>query len=188
MKKELISNFCGHLSTITRHRHMVIRHCIKAGIPLQGLKHDLSKYTPEEFWPGVLNYQGTRSPNEHERETKGFSRAWLHHKGRNKHHFEYWTDYNVETRRIEPVPMPRKYIVEMFCDRVAASKIYNGEAYTDQDAIAYFEKGKTSRLIHPKTAREIEKLLRMLAEKGEDKTFSYIKRIYLPSADTRAGE
>lgn len=188
MNKELINNFCGHLSTITRHRHMVMKHCIMAGIPIQGLLHDLSKYTPEEFIPGVLNYQGTRSPNEGEREKKGYSSAWLHHKGRNKHHFEYWTDYNINTKKVGPVPMPRKYIVEMFCDRVAASKIYNGDKYTDGDSLAYYQRAKAKREIDHKTGREIEKLLKMLAEKGEMKTFSYIKRVYLPSTDKRAGE
>ena len=79
-----------HFRTITRHRHMVLRHCIKAGIPLQGLLHDLSKFTPTEFIPGMLYWQGTRSPNEKERELFGYSEAWMHHKGRNKHHFEYW--------------------------------------------------------------------------------------------------
>lgn len=188
MDKRIVNNLCGHFATITRHRHMVIRHCIKAGIPLQGLLHDLSKYMPEEFIPGVLNYQGTRSPNERERETKGYSRAWLHHKGRNKHHFEYWTDYNVETKRVTPVPMPRKYIVEMFCDRVAASKIYNGDNYRDEDSLNYFLRAKGKREINPKTSKEIEKLLTMLAKKGEDKTFSYIRRVYLPSANHRIGE
>lgn len=182
MKALRKTRFWGHLSTITRHRHMVIYHCFKAGIPLQGLFHDLSKYMPEEFIPGVLYYQGTRSPNEKEREEKGYSRAWLHHKGRNKHHFEYWTDYNLKTRSVEPVPMPRKYIVEMFCDRVAASKIYNGAQYTDGDSLAYYRRSKAKRAIDSKTGRELEKLLVMLARKGEKKTFGYIRRVYLLGA------
>ena len=57
--------------------------------------HDLSKYSREEFWTGVRYYQGNRSPNAAERETVGFSKAWLHHKGRNKHHYEYWIDVSV---------------------------------------------------------------------------------------------
>ena len=120
-----------HFKTITRHRNKVILHCAKAGILWQGLFHDLSKYSPEEFIPGVIFYQGTRSPNEGEREEYGYSAAWMHHKGRNKHHFEYWTDYDPKTRQMEPVKMPLKYVKEMFCDRVAASKIYGGEKYTD---------------------------------------------------------
>ena len=124
-------NIWGHFKTITRHRHQVIKHCKKAGILWQGLFHDLSKYSPSEFVVGAKFYQGTRSPNEMERKVFGYSRAWMHHKGRNKHHFEYWTDYNPETRTYGPVKMPLRHVKEMFCDRVAASKIYQGEKYTD---------------------------------------------------------
>ena len=118
-----------HFKTITRHRHEVIKNCFRAGIGLQGLFHDLSKYSPAEFIPGMLFFQGDRSPNESERETYGYSKAWMHHKGRNKHHYEYWNDYNPKTKRLEGVKMPDKYFVEMICDRIAASKIYYGDNY-----------------------------------------------------------
>lgn len=166
-----------HFKTITRHRHEVIKNCIRAGIPVQGLLHDLSKYSPAEFIVSCQNYQGTRSPNEAEREKKGYSSAWLHHKGRNRHHFEYWTDYNPKTRRMEGVKMPMRYVIEMFCDRVAASKIYMGENYTDKAPLEYFYKGKPTRMIHPSTSDFLEHLLKMLAEKGEDYTFAYIRHV-----------
>lgn len=165
-----------HFRTITKHRHAVIKHCFRAGIPFQGLLHDLSKYSPTEFFPGARFWQGTRSPNEAEREKYGYSAAWLHHKGRNKHHFEYWNDYNPKERRVMPVKMPRKYVAEMFCDRVAASKIYQGKNYTDSHPLSYFLPGKPKRFIHPETSDEIEMLLKMLVEKGEDETFKYLRQ------------
>ena len=164
-----------HFKTITKHRHRVIAHCAKAGILWQGLRHDLSKYSPREFFPGARYYQGTRSPNVAERLEKGYSEAWLHHKGRNRHHFEYWTDYNPYTRLTEPVKMPLRYVAEMFCDRVAASKIYRGDKYTDTDPLKYFMNSKSIRVIHPETSDFLEKLLRMLEEKGEKETFGYLK-------------
>jgi hypothetical protein len=167
-----MSNIYHHFRTITRHRHEVVRNCLKAGLFLQGLQHDLSKYSPTEFFAGVKYYQGTRSPNECERETIGYSRAWLHHKGRNRHHFEYWCDYNPVTRRMEPVPMPVRYVVEMFCDRVAASKIYQKENYRDDSALKYFLKGKATRVIHPETSDLLEHLLVTLAEQGEEAAFA----------------
>ena len=85
-------NIVRHFCTITEHKLLVMWNCFQVGLYRQGLLHDLSKYSPEEFWTGVRYYQGTRSPNAAEREMMGFSRAWLHHKGRNKHHFEYWID------------------------------------------------------------------------------------------------
>lgn len=164
-----------HFITITKHRHEVIKNCFRIGIGFQGLFHDLSKYSPQEFILGAKNYQGNRSPNAYEREIKGYSEAWMHHKGRNKHHYEYWNDYNPHTKRNEPVKMPIKYVFEMFCDDVAASKIYNGKAYKDDASLKYFLHGKEHKFIHPETSDLIESWLTMLAEKGEKVTFNYIK-------------
>lgn len=169
--------FWGHLKTITKHRNKVIFYCYKTGIFFQGLRHDLSKYSPVEFFRGVRYYQGTRSPNEKERELFGYSSAWLHHKGRNKHHFEYWVDVNPKTKLYEPVEMPVKYVAEMFCDRVAASKIYKGENYTNSSALEYFENGNAARQMHPKTAELLREWLKMLTEQGEEKTFNHIKKV-----------
>lgn len=172
-----------HFRTITKHRHKVIAHCARVGILWQGLRHDLSKYTPTEFRQGARFYQGNRSPNEGEREAYGYSKAWLHHKGRNRHHFEYWVDYNPKTHRNEPVKMPLRFVAEMFCDRVAASKIYQGKNYTDDCALKYFERGKANRAIHPETSDLLEKWLGMLAEKGEKETFGYIKAFVRQNKD-----
>lgn len=175
-----MKKFFGHLKTILKHRHTVIRHCFRAGIGLQGLRHDLSKFSPTEFIPGIKYYLGYRSPNEKERELFGYSSAWMHHKGRNKHHFEYWTDYNTVEKKVMPVKMPRKYVVEMFCDRVAASKIYRKEKYTDSYPLEYFLNGVERRSIHPETSEEIETMLRILSEKGEKEAFKYVRE-YLKS-------
>lgn len=168
----------AHFRTVTHHRHLVMLHCFRAGIPLQGLLHDLSKYSPSEFIPGMLYYQGTRSPNEEEREQQGYSRAWLHHKGRNRHHYEYWIDVDPATKRYAPVEMPNRYLIEMFCDRMAASKVYRGAQYKDSDPLEYFQRGLRHGIpIHRKTAKKLYFLLKMLAEKGEAYTFAYIRNM-----------
>ena len=172
-----MNKLIGHFRTITKHRHAVIRNCRRAGILWRGLRHDLSKYSPTEFIPGVKYYVGTRSPNELERADKGYSAAWLHHKGRNRHHFEYWSDYNPVERRVGPVKMPLRYVIEMVCDRMAASRIYLGDKYTDASALDYFVHGKTHRVIHPETSDLCERLLTMLADEGEEKTFAYMRRL-----------
>jgi hypothetical protein len=166
-----------HFRTITKHRHKVISHCFKAGLGFRGLLHDLSKYSPAEFIPGAKYYNGKRSPNVTERELFGYSSAWMHHKGRNKHHFEYWTDFDIKKQQVCPVKMPLRYAAEMFCDRVAASKIYRGENYTDDYPLEYYMRGIDSRTMHPETAAFLEFLLKMLAQKGEQKTFAYLKGI-----------
>lgn len=171
-------NFTGHLKTVTRHRTLVLKYCILCGIPFRGLVHDLSKYSPTEFLAGAKYYeQGGRSPNEHEREINGCSTAWMHHKGRNPHHYEYWFDVNLKSGRYEPVRMPLEYLKETFCDRVAASKIYKGENYKDSDALDYFRSRPNEKLMHPCTACILESWLKMLAEEGEEKTFAHIRRI-----------
>ena len=166
-KEERCMKIWKHFKTITRHRHIVIAHCFRAGIFWQGLRHDLSKYSPAEFIPGAKCFLGDKSPNEKERERYGFSRAWLHHQGRNKHHFEYWVDYNPALGRKAPIQMPTKYLIEMFCDRVAASKIYYGDDYDEGKPFAYFDKGRKRRWMHEETSRQLEELLIMLRDKGE---------------------
>ena len=166
-----------HFCTITKHRHKVISHCFRAGIGWQGLFHDLSKYTPTEFFEGRRHYLGTRSPNERARELYGYSLAWMHHKGRNKHHYEYWTDVDLKSKQYVPIEMPLRYVTEMFCDRVAASKIYQGDKYTDRSALDYFLRGNAKNIMHPNTADLLESWLYMLADKGEEETFAHIKSL-----------
>ncbi|MBE6855320.1 MAG: catalase [Ruminococcus sp.] len=169
--------FWKHFCTITRHRHLVMLHCFRAGIPRQGLLHDLSKYSPAEFYAGIRYYQGTRSPNEGEREAVGYSAAWMHHKGRNRHHFEYWTDYIPKEHKMMPVRMPKRFVAEMFCDRMAASKVYMGKKYTQRAPLDYFLSVKGKRVIHPETSDLVEHFLTVLAESGEDAAFAEVRRV-----------
>lgn len=168
-----------HFLTITHHRHLVMLGCFRIGLIRQGLLHDLSKYSPTEFLTGAKYYQGIRSPNAAEREDKGFSEAWMHHKGRNPHHYEYWTDLNRDTRRYESVHMPRKYIAEMVMDRRAACMIYQGNGYSQASPLTYFLRSNERELMHPQTRRELEFLLTMMCNKGEEAVFDYLKNDYL---------
>ena len=169
-----IYNAYHHFLTITKHKCEVMKNCFAVGLYRQGLLHDLSKYSWEEFATGVKYYQGNRSPNEKEREILGYSLAWLHHKGRNRHHFEYWTDYNPVEKKVMPVKMPARFLVEMFCDRLAASKIYKGERYTTQAPLEYFQNSSARKngCLHPETERQLMQLLEILAKEGEPAAFA----------------
>lgn len=185
--KKLLHNFNGHLHTVNSHRRLVRKYCFKLGLYRQGMMHDLSKYSPSEFIPGVKYYQdGHRSPNNAQREDEGVSKAWLHHKGRNKHHFEYWIDYDVDGNStiLAGMKMPVKYVAEMFCDRVAASRIYNKDKYKDSDPLDYYIKGLGHYIMHPETDELLHNLLKMLADKGEEYTFAYIKTNVLKKKKT----
>ena len=173
-------NWLGHLHTINHHKFLVMKFCFRVGLYRQGLLHDLSKYSPAEFLVGVRYFQGNRSPNDAERLEKGFSSAWLHHKGRNKHHLEYWIDYSLKPEGEEHFPlvgmeMPVKYVVEMFCDRIAASRTYRKELYQDRDPYDYYAKSKSKYLLHPNSRELLENLLVMLKDRGEDETFDFIR-------------
>ena len=166
-----------HFCTITHHKWLVMKGCFKVGLYRQGLFHDMSKYSPAEFLVGCKYFQGNKSPNNAEREAQGYSSAWLHHKGRNKHHLEYWIDYAMPPEKgMTGMRMPDKYVVEMFMDRIAASKVYQKEKYTDRSPLEYYEWGKDNHLLHPETRALLEQLLNMLAEEGEEKTFEYIRQ------------
>ena len=154
-----------------------MKHCFQIGLYRQGILHDLSKYTPSEFLPGCRYYQGYRSPNNAEREAKGCSMAWLHHKGRNKHHYEYWIDYSLDkTKGLTGMKMPPCYVAEMMMDRIAASKIYQGKKYNRHHPLAYYEQGTDACMIHPETRALLEYLLHLLDERGEKAAFAYIRR------------
>lgn len=168
-----------HFKTITHHKRLVAQGCFRVGLYKQGLLHDLSKYSPTEFRIGAHYYQGTCSPNAAEREDKGYSEAWMHHKGRNKHHYEYWSDLNLRTGKYECFPMPRKYLTEMVMDRRAACMTYQGKSYTDASPLEYYLSSKERYAMHPQTQRELEYILTMLRDRGEDEIFRYLTDVVL---------
>ena len=168
----------AHFCTITKHKKLVLKECFRVGLYKQGLLHDMSKYSWTEFRVGCRYYQGTRSPNNAEREEKGYSSAWLHHKGRNKHHYEYWIDYSIDKEHPGLVGMkiPKKYMAEMFVDRVSAGKIYNGDKFDQKSPLEYFEHGIGATIMCDASKNYLLKLLKMYAKKGEKYTFAYLKK------------
>ncbi|MDD6024637.1 MAG: DUF5662 family protein [Oscillospiraceae bacterium] len=172
----------GHFKTITHHKLLVMGYCFRVGLIRQGLMHDMSKYSLTELRVGAKYYTGTKSPNALEREELGYSTAWLHHKGRNRHHLEYWIDYGGRDFHIMGHPMPTKYMVELCLDRIAACRVYHGKNYTDRDPLDYLVNSRDSRMMHPVTKAQVVEILTMLAEKGEKETLRYIRRVVLKHA------
>ena len=166
----------GHLSTIMHHKRLVRSMCFKCGMYKQGILHDLSKYSIQEFWPSVKYFQGNRSPITYEKEIKGYSNCWLHHKGRNKHHWEYWIDR--KQFEIINVQMPMNYMLESVLDKIAASKTYQKEKYVDSYPYEFFTNSYEIKVMNKETAIQIETLLKYLKENGEAKTLIYIKNLY----------
>ncbi len=146
-----------HFRTITKHKYYVMKLCFRFGLYKQGLKHDLSKYSWCEFSTGAKYYLGYKSPNSNERDQIGYSSAWLHHKGRNKHHWEYWIDFT--SKGIITIEMPIKYVVEMFCDRVAATMVYQGDNFDFTAPLDYDNKTRFYYIINEKTDYIIKDML-----------------------------
>lgn len=166
-----------HLKTINKHKYYVMKLCFRCGLYKQGLKHDLSKYSWIELMTGAKYYLGYRSPNSNEREAIGYSNAWLHHKGRNRHHWEYWIDFTSEG--IVAIEMPIKYVVEMFCDRVAATMVYRGNDFDLNAPLDYYNKTHHYYVINENTDRILKDMLEHLATSNLDETISYIRHTYL---------
>ena len=82
--------------------------------------------------------------------------------------------------------MPVRYVVEMFMDRIAACKVYQKENYTDASPWEYHQRSKrVKEIMHPETIALLEKLLQMLAEEGEKKTFAYTRKIVMKDKQDR---
>ena len=167
--KVTIKNFFGHLHTVDVHRFRVFCLCCKVGIPIQGLLHDLSKYSPTEFWEGVKYYEGTYSPIMNCKKENGYSQAWLHHKGRNKHHLEYWIDSDANP--VVPV-IPYKYIVEKVCDDLSAGMVYNGKNWTQDTQYNYYMMQREKVLINPKIDDFLTEVYLQVKNNGVNKTIT----------------
>lgn len=173
-----MSNLSQHLKVIRKHRRYVRKLCFKLGIPLQGLLHDLSKYSLKEL--SISNYyNGVRSPHEACREALGYSPSWLYHKNRNKHHWEFWLD-NQDGADFKPVKIPYKYVIEMFCDMVGASKAYNLNTFNESEPWKYYiTRCKGKRLMHPDSQYLLEKLLWNYQEYKEKYFITWFKHTQL---------
>ena len=165
----MLKNILLHLHLINKHRWTVFKLSIKAGIPFRGLIHDLSKYTPTEFLESVKYYNGSHSPIPEARKIQGYSKAWLHHKGRNKHHSEYW--YDLQAKEPSPV-IPYKYVAEMICDKLAASLVYNGKNWTKSTQKEYWERNKDKELANEKVKSLLTEVFEQVSINGIDRTIN----------------
>ena len=118
----------GYLKDLIVHKWWVFYYCCKFGIPLRGLTHDLSKLSPSELFENVKYYNGQQSPIVNCKEKNGYSKAWLHHRGHNKHHYEYWCDQLDEGGRA--LIMPLTDTLEMLADYLAAGRTYDKKEFS----------------------------------------------------------
>ena len=172
-----LKNIVGHFMVITRHKWVVFKLCCKVGQPWRGLVHDLSKYSPTEFWEGVKYFNGKHSPITDAKKDKGYSQAWLHHKGRNKHHTDYWVDLSAPDKT--PI-IPYQYVAEMLCDKLAAGMVYNGKDWTKEYELDYWLNERDKTLVNDQVEALITEFLTQVSKDGIDKvlTKKNVKALY----------
>ena len=162
----MVRNFFGHLKTVLKHKFWVFYYAVQLGSPFRGLVHDLSKFHPVEFFESVKYYTGTRSPIDECKRVNGYSKAWMHHKGHNKHHYEYWQD-NFDNGGV-PLCMPYKETLEMLCDYLGAGKAYNGKDFTFQKEYEWWKiKSSKPLAMHEVQRKFLERVFDIMSEENE---------------------
>lgn len=170
----MIANFFKHFKKVCTHKRWVFHYCVKAGIPWQGIMHDMSKFSPVEFFESVKYYQGGSSPIDACKKANGYSNAWLHHKGRNKHHYEYWQD-NFD-KGGEALEMPMKYKKEMICDYMGAGRAYYGKAFTIEKEYEWWQNKKSKPIaMHKNDLAFLDKFFETCKNIGEKEAFQLLK-------------
>ena len=176
MSMKFLKNSVKHTALIFRHKHKVFINCVRCGIPMRGILHDLSKFSPAEFIESVKYYQGNRSPIGVCRREKGYSTAWLHHKGRNRHHLEYWCDQECE---VQPI-IPYKFAVECICDKISATKTYAKNNYHPGMPLEHWNRYQPKTPCNRLNLDFITRVFTDLPILGEKTVLSkkYMKRVY----------
>lgn len=166
--------YWNHFKTITKHKFVVMSECFKCGQPIRGLMHDNSKFGLTEFFSSARNFHGSKSPIDVEKEKRGYSLAWQHHKGHNPHHWEYWID-NVGSRANNPIKIPYNYVVEMLCDWIGAGKVYSKEHWTQEEPYTYYMRVREKRIIHPETEGLVLFFLETIRDEGLESFHSFAR-------------
>lgn len=165
-----------HLKRVCIHKYFVGRYLMKCGFYAQAITHDLSKFSYTEISESIKFYEEGRSPIEVAKEKQGYSLAWLHHRGRNKHHNTYWTDnYDrvMMGKKLTCYIMPFRYAVELVCDYLGASIAYNkNHELVIDDAIAFWNKIKDKEAMHPAIKDFVTTVYREIKYNGIDVTLT----------------
>ena len=176
-----------HFKLITTHKTYVFKNCLKAGLVWRGIKHDMSKYSPTEFFESVKYFTGTDSPINLCKKENGWSKAWLHHKGRNSHHYEYWQD-NFDNGGT-PLQMPFKDALELVCDYIAAGQAYQKDEFSYTGELKWWKaKSKNKIAMHPQTKRFVDIMLKTMADEESNDCLRRKRARYLYNVAEALGE
>jgi len=166
MKKNLIPIVKYFWLTI-KHKYYVFIAGLKIGCPIHLLIfHDLTKFFPSELpHYGRQFFGDSNNP-------LAFSYAWNHHQKTNKHHWEYWVPVTGCIRGgykdLQPLPMPKKYILEMVADWCGASKAYEKKWPWENNWQWFknnFDNAQKNDKLHENTYKYILEIIRNTSKK-----------------------
>ncbi len=127
-----MNKYFKYLQYLIKHKYYVGVECFKRGLYWQGLAHDLSKFSPDEFIPYANYFYGngdnllkfrdkTGYYKPYDTGDKKFDFAWFLHQKRNKHHWQFWV-LPTDDATLKVLEIPLRYKTEMVCDWIGASK------------------------------------------------------------------
>ena len=129
---------------VIKHKWFVFLKCCEYGIIWRGIVHDMSKFSPIEWFAYVDCFYGTKNDN-------AFNKAWLHHQHCNPHHWQWWILQNDEDG-VNVLPMDQEYIKELLADWYGAGRAITGKDNTKQ----WYESNKEKIILHSETRKIIE--------------------------------
>lgn len=141
------------IKRILTHKYYVAKYCFQIGLYWQGITHDLSKFSYVEFSRAIKYWNDNISSLANERKILGYSQTFLHHRGRNPHHYEYWI-HSLDDGGV-PARMPKKYVLELICDYLAAAKTYGADPRREY---IWWAKQQSHMKIHKETKDYITKV------------------------------
>ena len=145
----MLKVYMKYVLYILDHKINVLVECWKEGLYVQGITHDLSKFTPKEFFSYAKKFFSGKELSEEEE--LRWSYAWLNHQHKNKHHWEYWV---IDPNKKLALPMPQKYLIEMVCDWRSFSRKWGRKVKPATIDL-------TDKIIlHPDTKNELENIMR----------------------------
>jgi hypothetical protein len=144
-----------YIDYVNRHRQYVLEECEKLGVLSRGLRHDLSKFSVEEFAPYAQYFYGGYQREQIPWQVKQrFDRAWLLHQKRNDHHWQFWV-LGEDSGATRALLMPEDAVREMVADWRGAGRAITGEDKTTE----WYAKNREKMTLHPETREYVERLL-----------------------------
>ena len=154
----------SYLIYVLRHKWFVAVAASRIGAPMPlALIHDWSKFSAREWGAYARNFfdadgsrrrarrpDGGYDPNSRSDE---FKYAWLSHQ-RNRHHWQAWVSIG-DGGSLQPMPMPRRYVMEMVADWMGAGRAITGRWEVKE----WYAKNKDTMVLHEDTRTRVETIL-----------------------------